>query len=223
MSVLASHGIRVCAFDAYGTLFDFNTAQRCADLLGDRVAALRELWRSKQLQYFWQRNMLGEYKPYDAVTADALDVALGILGIDTAGLRERLIDQYDGLTPFPDVRPALEALKRDGIRRVIHTNATVALTRRSIASSGLAELFDDIISIDDIGVYKPHPAAYRYLVERAGGDRDAICFISSNGWDVHGAAHFGLKTAWINRAGHPDDALPGRVLWELRSLSEFGA
>lgn len=213
--------VRACAFDAYGTLFDFNTVHRCTDVLGDKASPLRELWRNKQLQYFWHRNMLGEYKSYEAVTADALDVALALLKIDTPGLRDRLIDLYGDLRPYPEVAAALQALKAKGLRLVIHTNASVALTKRAVSSCKLEELFDDIISIEDIGVYKPDPRAYQFLLDRIDTSRNEVCFVSSNGWDTHGAAHFGLPVAWVNRLAGPDDALPGEARFELSDLTDL--
>ena len=209
---------KVYAFDAYGTLFDFNTVYRCADELGDKAAALRELWRNKQLQYFWARNMLGAYRSYEDITADALDVAMRILQIHEPGLKARLLSFYTDLEAYPDVKAALEALKQNGARLVIHTNASARFAAASVESCGLSGLFDDIISIEDIGIYKPDPAAYRYLVHRTGVEPAAICFISANGWDTHGAAHFGFKVIWVNRGAVPDDALPGKPYRELPSL-----
>ena len=212
---------KIFAFDAYGTLFDFNTVHRCADQLGERAGALRELWRSKQLQYFWERNMLGQYRPYEEITADALDVAMRILKIDSPGLKRRLLDLYGDLEAYPEVKAALETLKQQSCRLVIHTNATARLAAASVDSCGLGGLFDDIISIDDIGIYKPDPAAYRYLIHRTRASPEKIRFISSNGWDTHGAAHFGLKVIWVNRHSMPDDALPGKPYREVPNLRDI--
>lgn len=211
----------IFAFDAYGTLFDFNTVHRCTDQLGERAVPLRELWRNKQLQYFWERNMLGQYRPYEEITADALDVAMRTLKIYEPSLKRRLLDLYGDLEAYPEVNTALASLKQQGRRLVIHTNATARLAAASVESCGLSHFFEDIISVDEIGIYKPHPAAYRHLLQRTGGSPAAIRFISSNGWDTHGAAHFGLKVIWVNRHGMPDDALPGRLYRQLPTLRDI--
>lgn len=213
--------IATCAFDAYGTLFDFNTVHRLADELGDKATDLRDLWRAKQLQYFWQRNLVGDYLDFETVTAQALEVSLGILGMDRLGLKDRLLNLYEEFRPFPGVAGALDKVRAKGIRLVIHTNATPRIIAASLKSSGLSSLFDEIVSIDEIGLYKPHPAAYEHLVTRVNTPAEQICFVSSNGWDVHGAAHFGLHAAWINRSGLPDDTLPGDLRFTLKSLSEL--
>lgn len=219
-------GFRVFAFDVYGTLFGVNTAHLTTELVGEQAARLRELWRTKQLQYFWVRNLLGEYADFESVTADALEVALATLGIDDAELAKRLMARYGDFQAFPDVPNTLKQLKARGARLVVHTNGTSNLVAKSLRSSGLESFFDDVISIEEVERYKPHPDAYQLLSRRLDVAPRDVCFVSSNGWDVHGAAHFGFSAAWINRFNLPDDRLPGRVaiharsLWELVSLAE---
>ena len=212
-----------CAFDAYGTLFDFNTVERCREQVGDKADALRTLWRTTQLQYFWLRSLMGKHKDFEAVTGDALDFAMATLGIDDKFLRNRLMQLYLEFEPYPDVISTLGQLKEMGIRTAIHSNGTPDVLDSAVKSCGFESLFDDVISIETVGIFKPHPKAYQLAVDRLGLPAEGICFLSSNSWDVHGAATFGFRVVWVNRFGLQPDILPGEPDHVIKTLTDLPA
>ncbi|MCC2658156.1 MAG: hdl IVa 2 [Panacagrimonas sp.] len=216
--------IQACVFDAYGTLLDFNSAAAQArDVLGDRADRLSELWRAKQLQYTWLRSLMGTYAPFLQVTGEALDHSLETLGIDDAALRSRLMQLYRELAPFADVMDTLGALRAAGLRTAILTNGSQEMIDATCAHAGITPLLDAILSVDDVGIYKPHPSVYELACTRLGVTRDRIAFVSSNGWDAAGAAQFGFRVIWCNRYGQREEHLPGHPHVEIRSLTEIPA
>ena len=215
-------GIRVCVFDAYGTLFDFaSAAAGCAEILGDRAAALTRLWRDKQLQYTWLRVGQGRHADFLQVTGDALDFALEALQLREVGLRERLMKLYLTLDAFPEVPAVLRALKAAGLGTAILSNGTPAMLKAAVANAGLGEVVDPVLSVEEVGVYKPHPTVYQLAVDRLALAPAAILFVSSNAWDVHAASAFGLRTVWCNRYGQARERLPGAPDREVGSLAEL--
>jgi len=216
------NGIQACVFDAYGTLFDFAAAaRRCQDELGADVDRLTALWRDKQLQYTWLRAAQGRHADFWQVTGDALDFALETLGIDRAGLRDRLMTLYLALDPFPEVADVLERLKASGIRTAILSNGTPKMLKAAVESAKLESLLDSVLSVEDVGVYKPHPKVYQLAVDRLSMPASAISFQSSNAWDAHAASAFGMKVVWCNRYGQRRERLPGAPDFEVKSLSEL--
>jgi 2-haloacid dehalogenase len=222
--IVPLQGIRACVFDAYGTLFDFGSAAAaCRDALGERTVALTELWRAKQLEYTWLRALAGHYADFEQVTRDALDFALDALGIAVPGLRERLHDLYRTLDAYPEVPEVLRSLRERGFVTAILSNGTPGMLRDAMASAGIGGLFDAVLSVDEVATYKPDPRVYRLAVDRLGVAPDAVSFQSSNSWDAHGAALFGMRVVWCNRKGQPRDRLPGVPDREVRSLTELPA
>ncbi|HEV2336547.1 MAG TPA: haloacid dehalogenase type II [Stellaceae bacterium] len=214
--------VRACVFDAYGTLFDFaSAASECADVLGDQAARLTRLWRNKQLQYTWLRVVQGRHADFWAVTGDALDFALEELRLDQAGLRERLMQLYLTLDAFPEVRPVLRALKAAGLGTAILSNGTPAMLGSAVANAGLGAVVDLVLSVEEVGVYKPHPRVYQLAVDRLALAPAAILFVSSNAWDVYAASVFGLRTVWCNRYGQGRERLPGAPDREIGSLAQL--
>lgn len=217
-------GVRACVFDAYGTLFDLASAARsCADVLGDRAAPLTALWREKQLQYTWLLAAQGRHADFSQVTSDSLDFALETMGIDNPGLRERLLKLYLTLDVFPEVPQVLRRLKAAGLRLAILSNGTPAMLHAAVAGARLDGLFDAVLSVEEVGVYKPHPKVYQLAVDRLGLPASAIAFQSSNAWDAHAASAFGMQVVWCNRYGQRRERLPGAPDREVRSLSELPA
>lgn len=215
-------GIRACVFDAYGTVFDFGSAAaRCRDQLGDRVAALTALWRDKQLQYTWLRALQRRHADFWTVTGDALDYALETLGIATPELRERLMNLYLNLQAFPEVPATLRALKERGYVTAILSNGSPAMLEAAVQAAGLAPMLDAVLSVEEVGVFKPDPHVYQLAVDRLGVPAEAICFQSSNGWDAYAASAFGMRVVWCNRYGQRPERLPGRPDAEVRSLAEL--
>jgi 2-haloacid dehalogenase len=215
---------RAVVFDAYGTLFDVaSAAERAGDALGDRWRVLAETWRAKQLQYTWLRSLMGRHADFRQVTADGLDFALASLGIDDPPLRRRLLDLYERLDAYPEAREALTRLRSGGRKLAILSNGSPPMLEAAVRSAGLADLLDAVLSVESVGIYKPAPPVYGLAPRRLGVAPAEIAFVSSNGWDVHGASAFGFRVAWCNRSGQPAERLPGRPDAEIRSLAELPA
>jgi 2-haloacid dehalogenase len=216
--------IELCVFDAYGTLFDFNSAvARHRTAIGPSADALSDLWRTKQIQYTWLRNGMGAYAEFWQVTGEALDHCLAVHGLTDASVRQKLMGAYLALDPFPEVPAMLERLQRAGKRLAILSNGNSAMLAPMVAASGLADRFDAVLSVDAVGVFKPDPRVYRLVEARFGTTPEQVCFLSSNCWDAHGAAHFGFQTLWVNRAHAPDDGLPGTLAGQIDDLSSLPA
>lgn len=217
-------GVAACVFDAYGTLFDLaSAAEACRDVLGDDTARLTALWRDKQLQYTWLRAAQNRHADFWQVTGDALDFSLEALHLEHDGLRGRLMDLYKTLAPFPEVPEVLARLKAGGMWTAILSNGTPEMLATAVASAGIGALVDETISVEEVGVFKPHPAVYQLAVNRLGVPAAAISFQSSNGWDIHAGAAFGFRTVWCNRTGQPRERLPGVPDREIVSLAELPA
>ena len=215
-------GTDLCVFDAYGTLFDFNSAvARHRALIGPKADALADLWRAKQIQYTWLRNSMGAYAKFWQVTGEALDHCLAAHGVTDAAVRDKLMQAYLALAPFPEVPAMLDRLKGAGLRLAILSNGNPEMLDPMVASSGLADRFEAVLSVDAAQVFKPDPRVYRLVEARCGVKPDKVCFLSSNCWDAHGAAHFGFATVWVNRANAPDDNLPGRTVATITDLSRL--
>ena len=214
--------VKACVFDAYGTLFDVaSAAARCSDVLGDSAGALAALWREKQLQYTWLRGLQGKHADFWQVTGDGLDFAMESLHITDADLRQRLMDLYLGLDPFPEVAATLRLLKDAGRTTAILSNGTPRMLAAAIGNAHLGELIDATMSVEEVGVYKPHPKVYQHAVDRLGVRAGAICFVSSNAWDAYAASAFGMRTVWCNRYGQRPERLPGNPDAVIGSLTEL--
>ena len=201
-------GIRAVVFDAYGTLFDIAApTARLASRIGPAAERLGDLWRSRQLEYTWLLTLMGRYRPFDVVTADALAVAMAACGVDDPVLAADLLAVYERLDAFADARTGLAALADRGWPRAILSNGTPGMLSAAVGAAGLAPLIDDILSADQVGLYKPHPAVYRLAVDRLGVPAADIAFVSSNGWDIAGATAFGFRPIWLNRTGRPAERL----------------
>ena len=198
------------AFDAYGTLFDvFSVTALCEELFPGNGDALAQRWRAKQLQYSLLRSLMGRHRDFWLVTGDALVNAAAGLGLDlTSARRDRLMEAYLTLAAFPDVRPGLEALKARGVKLAILSNGEPRMLEAAARSAGIDTLLDTIISVEEVKIFKVSPRVYNLGPERLGVDQSALGFVSSNAWDVAGAASAGLTTFWIQRtAGEPPEEL----------------
>jgi 2-haloacid dehalogenase len=216
--------VRACVFDAYGTLFDFaSAAATCRDALGDKADALTALWRDKQLQYTWLRGLQGRHADFWQVTGDALDFSLETLGIDEPALRERLMGLYRTLDCFPEVPDVLRQLKDAGFVTAILSNGSAGMLSDAVAHAGLTDLLDHVLTVDDVGVFKPSPKVYQMTLDRMGVQAADISFQSSNAWDAYAASAFGMRVVWCNRYGQRSERLPGQPDHEIRTLSELPA
>ena len=217
-------GIRACVFDAYGTVFDFAAAARgCTDALGAQAPALTALWRDKQLQYTWLRSMQGRYVDLWQITGDSLDYALETLGLAEPALRARLMDLYRTLAVFPEIPDMLRRLRAAGIRTAILSNGSPAMLASAVAGNHLAELLDAVISVDEVGVFKPDPRVYQHALDRLGVAATEVSFQSSNAWDAWAASAFGMRVVWCNRYAQKPERLPGRPDHEVTSLAALPA
>lgn len=215
-------GIRACIFDAYGTLFDYaSVAVGCRDVLGDKLDRLNALWREKQLQYTWLRALQGKHADFWQVTGDALDFATETLGLADPALRERLMNLYLKLDPFPEVPDMLQRLKAAGLKTAILSNGSPTMLEAAVENARIGDLLDAVLSIEEVGVYKPHPKVYHLAVDRMGVEPRAISFQSSNAWDAYAASAFGLRVVWCNRYGQRRERLPGMPDREIRTLAEL--
>jgi 2-haloacid dehalogenase len=218
------NGVRACVFDAYGTLFDFTSAAKgCPEELGEGIDRLTALWREKQLQYTWLRTVQGLHADFWQVTGDALDFALETLAIERPGLRNRLMTLYLTLDAFPEVPDVLKRLKEAGLRTAVLSNGSPRMLKAAVEGAKLNGLLDAILSVEEVGVYKPHPRVYQLAVDRLGVPASSITFQSSNAWDAYAASAFGMRAVWCNRYNQRPERLPGAPDREVRSLAELPA
>ena len=225
--------ITTCIFDAYGTLFDVNGAAReaAAGPGQERLAAvwprLAEDWRRKQLEYSWLRAITGRHADFATVTADALDWAMEAAGMGSdAALRARLLALYQTLPAYPEAAGVLAALKGRGLATGILSNGSPAMLDAAVRSAGIGAHLDAVLSVEEVGVFKPDARVYALVGTRFGTVPGAVLFVSSNGWDVAGAAGFGFVTAWVNRARAPVDRLdhrPRHTLPDLTGIPDLAA
>ncbi len=217
--------IKVCAFDAYGTLFDLSSAARIAledfdKRAGEKIShTVAENWRLKQLQYTWIRAITGEHADFWAVTCESLDWALEKSNLHNDGqLRTRLLDLYKELEVYPEVRKILAELKASSIPSVILSNGSPGMLQSAVNASGIGTYLEALLSVEDVGVFKPSPKVYEMVLNRYNCQHDEVLFVSSNGWDAAAAKGFGFLVAWANRANDPVDRFPWTPDFTLSSL-----
>ena len=204
------NSLKAFAFDAYGTLFDvLSVTALCERLFPGRGAALAQLWRLKQLQYSMLRSLMGRHRDFWRLTEDGLVYACKSLGLAlTADARAALLEAYLVLAAFPDVKPGLEALKRQGLRLAVLSNGEPRMLEAAARSAGILPLLDHVVSVEEVKIFKPSPRVYNLATERLGVRSRELGFVSSNSWDVAGAASAGLTTLWIQRsAAEPPEEL----------------
>jgi 2-haloacid dehalogenase len=221
MTLVAS--IEACVFDAYGTLFDVHApAAQLAERVGSSAVELSKLWRQKQLEYTWLRTLMREHVDFWQVTSDALDYAMDVYGLDDTQLRGELLDLYSHLKAYPDALLCLESLAKSSMKLAILSNGTPAMLAAAAGSAGIAAHFHEVISVEEVGVYKPDSRVYARALHRLQITKpSAILFVSANPWDAQAGAHFGFQTARIDRFALPNDNLPGRPTLLLRSLADL--
>ncbi|MFZ2100643.1 MAG: haloacid dehalogenase type II [Oricola sp.] len=228
MSTMASgrlaefESVRACVFDAYGTLFDVHSAvRRGGESLGDRAAAVSELWRQKQLEYTWLRSLMGAHADFWQVTSDGLDFALSASGVTDQALHEKLMGLYLSLDAYEEVAATLASLREAGLATAILSNGSPRMLAAAVQSAGIEDLLDANLSVEDVGIYKPDARVYQLAVDRLAVRKEEICFLSSNCWDAKGAAHFGFKVAWINRFKREEDRMPGAFATTIHRLDQL--
>ncbi len=219
--------ITTCIFDAYGTLFDVAAAARIAAAepgRGDLAKVWPQIaqdWRRKQLEYTWLRAVADQHCDFWQVTQDGLDWAMEAAGLNDPKTRERLLALYWELPAFPEVPQILAGLNARGLRCAILSNGSPEMLQAAVDSAGIGEMLVAKMSVQDVGVFKPHARVYDMVGARFGCARDEVLFVSSNGWDAAGAAGYGFQTVWVNRAGDPVDRLyaaPHHIMADLAAI-----
>ena len=216
-------GVQAVVFDAYGTLFDVTSpVAKQAASFGDKADAVAALWRAKQLEYTWVRSLTGVHADFWHVTREALDFTLERFAIAEAGLADALMADYLRLEAFPETVAAIAALKAKGRRLAILSNGSPSMLDGLLRSAALEKSFEQVISVEDVGIYKPSRRVYRLAMQKfAIHDAPSICFVSANGWDAHSAAQFGFQAVRVKRKAVPDEKLPGKVSAVIESLAQL--
>lgn len=212
---------RAVVFDAYGTLFDVAGPSRA--LLGARAEEVSQLWRRKQLEYSWLRSLMGRHADFAQVTSEALAYAMESAGIADEALAAKLLAMYRRLPAYDDAKPTLARLRGKGLKLAVLSNGSPEMLTPMVEAAGLSTAFDTVLSVEDAGVFKPHPSVYQLACDRLALKPPEIGFVSANGWDAAGAAGFGFAVAWLNRRHEPVDRLPAKPAAQLRSLAELAA
>tara|TARA_A100001011_G_scaffold173292_1_gene181987 strand:- start:15299 stop:15967 length:669 start_codon:yes stop_codon:yes gene_type:complete len=213
--------IKVCAFDAYGTCFDINSAaQNLAKDIGDDWLEFSTTWRTVQLEYTWLRSLIKKHVDFWKVTEDSLDFAIENHKIDKK-FRSKLLELYKKLNPYPELVDCLHKLKEKKIKTCILSNGSPSLLNELTSHAGVKKLFDDLISIEEAGIYKPHPKVYELVTKKYNCKPSEVCFMSSNTWDVVGGGVFGYQSVWVDRFGKTFDKLDYQPDFIIKNLSEL--
>ena len=222
--------ITTCIFDAYGTLFDVAAAARQAagepgrKAFAEKWQKVANDWRLKQLQYTWLRAVANAHTDFWDVTQDGLDWALEASGLEDPELRERLLALYWELQAYPEVPEMLATLKANGLNTAILSNGSPAMLDGAVKSASVEDVLDDVLSVEDVQIFKPHASVYELVTKRFECANSEVLFVSSNGWDAACATGYGFSTAWVNRAGEPMDRLPwtpAHVLSDLTTIPQL--
>ena len=213
--------VKAIIFDAYGTLFDVNSAaEKCKDKIGDKWEPFANFWRTTQLEYTWLRSLMGRHKDFWQVTEDSLDKSMKAFNIDSS-MKNELLNLYKILSPYKEVSETLKALKEKKFKLAILSNGTPSLLNELVKSNNLNNLFDDIFSIEEVGVYKPVSKVYDIPVKKYKIKKDEITFLSANTWDVSGGGNYGYQAIWVNRNNNIFDNLDYKPTNEIKSLKEL--
>ena len=213
--------IKAIIFDAYGTLFDVNSAaEKCKDKIGDKWESFANFWRTTQLEYTWLRSLMERHKDFWQVTEDSLDKSMKAFDIDPS-MRNELLNLYKVLSPFEEVPETLKTLKEKKFKLAILSNGTPSLLDELVKSNNLDNLFDDIFSIEQVGVYKPSSRVYDMPIRKYNINKSEIAFLSANTWDVSGAGNYGYQSIWVNRNNNIFDNLDFKPKYQITDLSKL--
>jgi 2-haloacid dehalogenase len=213
--------IKAIIFDAYGTLFDVNSAaQKCKNKIGDKWEAFANYWRTNQLEYTWLRSLMNRHKDFWQITEDSLDKSMRAFNID-ASIRNELLDLYKVLSPFEEVSEVLKELKNENLKLAILSNGTPSLLNQLVKTNNLDNLFDDLFSIEEVGIYKPSSKVYDLPINKYKIQKNEVAFLSSNTWDVSGGGNYGFNSIWVNRNNNIFDNLDYKPENEIKNLKEL--
>ena len=210
--------IKAIIFDAYGTLFDVNSAaEKCKDKIGDKWEGFANYWRITQLEYTWLRSLMGRHKDFWQVTEDSLDKSMQAFKIDSS-MRNELLDLYKVLSTFPEVKEVLNKLKKKNYKLAILSNGTPSLLKELVKSNNLDNVFDDIFSIEEVKTYKPDPKVYNIPIEKYQIQKNEVAYLSANTWDVSAGGNYGFNPVWVNRSNSIFDNLDYVPKYQVKHL-----
>ena len=212
---------KAIVFDAYGTLFDVNSAaEKCKDKIGDKWEAFANFWRTTQLEYTWLRSLMKKHKDFWQITEDSLDKSMNVFSIDM-NMKNDLLNLYKVLSPYPEVKEVLENLKKKNFKLAILSNGTPKLLEELVTSNNLNNLFNDLFSIEEVKVYKPDSQVYEIPIKKYNIKASEITFLSANTWDVSGGGNYGYNSVWVNRNKSQFDILDYQPKNEIGNLSQL--
>ena len=213
--------IKAIIFDAYGTLFDVNSAaEKCKEKIGDNWEGFSNYWRITQLEYTWLRSLMKRHKDFWKITEDSLDKSMKAYKIDSS-MKNELLYLYKILSPFNEVPEVLKTLKKKNLKLAILSNGTPSLLNQLVKSNNLENIFNDIFSIEEVGIYKPDSKVYDMPIKKYQIKKDEIIFLSANTWDISGAGNYGYNTVWVNRSNNIFDNLDYKPKNEIKNLTEL--
>ncbi len=212
---------KAVVFDAYGTLFDVNSAaEKCKDKIGTKWEAFANFWRTTQLEYTWLRSLMKRHKNFWDITEDSLDKSMKVFNINK-NMKKELLSLYKILSPYPEVRGVLEDLKKKNFKLSILSNGTPDLLNELVENNKLNNLFDDLFSIEEVKIYKPDPSVYELPIKKYRIKSNEITFLSANTWDVSGGGNFGYHSIWVNRHNSVFDILDFQPKNEISNLTQL--
>ena len=212
---------KAVVFDAYGTLFDVNSAaEKCKDKIGEKWEDFANYWRTTQLEYTWLRSLMKRHKDFWQITEDSLNKSIKVFNIDVS-MKNELLDLYKSLSPYPEVKNVLENLKKKNYKLAILSNGTPSLLNELVSNNNLDNLFEDIFSIEEVKVYKPDSKVYDIPVKKYGVKPSEITFLSANTWDVSGGGNYGYNSVWVNRNNSAFDNLDYIPKYQIEDLTKL--
>ena len=213
--------IKAIIFDAYGTLFDVNSAaEKCKGKIGDKWEGFANFWRTTQLQYTWLRSLMKRHRDFWQITEDSLNKSMKAFNIDPT-MKNELLNLYRVLSPFKEVPETLKILKEKDFKLAILSNGTPSLLDELVKSNNLNDLFDDIFSIEEVGIYKPDSKVYDLPIKKYKIEKNEVAFLSANTWDVSGGGNYGFNSIWVNRSNGIFDNLDYKPKNEIKNLNEL--
>jgi 2-haloacid dehalogenase len=213
--------IKAIIFDAYGTLFDVNSAaEKCKDKIGDKWEGFANYWRTTQLEYTWLRSLMNRHKNFWQVTEDSLDKSMKVFKIDSS-MKNELLNLYKILSTFLEVPEVLKFLKAKNYKLAILSNGTPTLLNKLVTSNNLDNIFDDIFSIEEVGIYKPDSKVYDLPIKKYKIEKEEVVFLSANTWDVSGGGNYGYSSIWVNRNNNIFDNLDYKPKIQITNLKQL--
>ena len=213
--------VKAIIFDAYGTLFDVNSAaEKCKDKIGDKWEGFANFWRTTQLEYTWLRSLMKRHKDFWQVTEDSLEKSMNAFKIDKS-MKNELLNLYKVLNTFPEVKDVLNKLKEKNYKLAILSNGTPAILNELVKINDLDNIFDDIFSIEEVGIYKPDAKVYDMPIKKYKIQKEEVVFLSANTWDISGGGNYGYSSIWVNRNNSIFDNLDYKPKDEVKNLNQL--